>query len=150
VPKEIKTEGLEYLYHKGDIYSIVLRNTYKGDSISFFTPDSFSQQFGYLLHKKGAVIKPHEHRINTRTIQYTQEVLIIREGKVKVNFFDTDHQPVFSELLESGDVILLCGGGHGFEFLADTVMIEIKQGPYTGANDKVIFEETKIADDSSK
>jgi hypothetical protein len=48
--------------------------------------------------------------------------------------------PVFSEVLDSGDMILLCGGGHGFEMLLDTVMIEIKQGPYTGANDKNIFE----------
>jgi hypothetical protein len=138
--KEIKTSGLEYLYQEGDLYAIVLRDNYKGDSIRFFTPDSFSQQLGYLPHKKGAVIKPHEHQINKREIHYTQEVLLIKKGRVQVNFYDLDHMPVFSEVLDSGDMILLCGGGHGFEMLLDTVMIEIKQGPYTGANDKNIFE----------
>ncbi len=138
--KEIKNAGLEYLYQKDELYAIVLRNNYKGDSIEFFTPDSFSQQLGYLPHKRGDVIRPHEHRINKREIHYTQEVLLIKKGKVKVNFYDSMHQPVFSELLESGDMILLCGGGHGFEMLQDTVMIEIKQGPYTGENDKKIFE----------
>ena len=141
MPKEIKTSGLEYLYHEGDLYSVVLRSNYKSDSVDFFTPDSFSQQLGYLPHRKGNIIKPHEHRINTRIVDYTQEVLIIKEGLLRVNYYDLNHCLFSSELLNAGDVILLCRGGHGFEFLEDTVMIEIKQGPYTGVDDKQTFEE---------
>lgn len=140
MPKEIKRSGLEYLYHEGDLYSIVLRSNYKSDSIDFFTPDSFSQQLGYLPHKKGNILKPHEHRINTKIINYTQEVLIIKEGLLRVNYYDLNHSLFLSELLNAGDIILLCCGGHGFEFLEDTVMIEIKQGPYTGVDDKQTFE----------
>jgi hypothetical protein len=40
-------------------------------------------------------------------------------------------------VLNSGDTILLASGGHGFEMLEDTEMLEIKQGPYSGVtNDK--------------
>lgn len=138
--KEISKEGVEYLYHEGELYSIILRDTLKCESITFFTPDSFSQQLGFLPHKKGNIIEPHRHRITKREILYTQEVLFLKKGKVKVNFYDSNHSYVGSEIVSSGDVILLCGGGHGFNILEDTVMIEVKQGPYVGIDDKVRFE----------
>jgi len=140
MPKEIKTEGLEYLYHKGDLYSIVLRNNYKSNSIRFFTPDNFSQQLGHLPHQKGDIVKPHENKISTGIIHNTQEVLIIKEGLVRINYYDLNHRHFFSELLHAGDIILLCFGGHGFDFLENAVMVEIKQGPYTGVEDKQTFE----------
>ena len=49
-----------------------------------------------------------------------------------------------SKTLQSGDLILLCGGGHSFEMLEDTSMIEVKQGPYAGEGDKARFEEDKV------
>ncbi len=139
--KEIKAPGLEYLFHEGELYAIILRGDYKGDSVTFFTPPSFSQQLGYLPHKKGDRIKPHAHRITAKTILYTQEVLIVKFGRVRVRFYDGDHRQVFSEELGAGDMILLCAGGHGFEFLEDTVLVEIKQGPYSGSEDKQNIEE---------
>ena len=44
-----------------------------------------------------------------------------------------------SRILEAGDVILLATGGHGFEVLEEIEMIEVKQGPYTGDQDKTHF-----------
>lgn len=128
------------MYYKEELYCVILRDNYKNDSITFFTPDTFSQQLGFLPHKKGNIIKPHKHRISKREIMYTQEVLLIKSGAVKVNFYDKTHTLTGSEILKSGDVILLCGGGHGFEILEDTIMIEIKQGPYVGEDDKERFK----------
>ena len=42
--------------------------------------------------------------------------------------------------LKTGDVILLVSGGHDFEMLEDTDMVEVKQGPYSGVEDKARFE----------
>jgi hypothetical protein len=111
--KEIKAKGLEYLFCEGELHAIVLRSDYKGDSVRFFTPESFSQQLGYHPHRKGDVIKPHEHRSTTKAVQHTQEVLILRKGRVRVDFFDKQGRPLFSETLDSGDIILLCGGDMG-------------------------------------
>lgn len=138
--KDITSEGLEYIYHEGELYCIILRDNYRSDSVSFFTPNSFSQQLGYLPHRKGKVIKPHRHKVNKREILFTQEVLFIKKGVIKINFYDNDKKNAGSEILNKGDVILLCGGGHGFEFLEDTVMVEVKQGPYMGEDDKVRFD----------
>lgn len=138
--KEIKAKGLEYIFHGEEMLCTILRSDYSNSSISFFTPDDFSQQLGYLPHKAGAVIKPHIHKVNRREVFYTNEVLVLRSGRVKVNLYSQLKEYLGSEELLSGDVILLCGGGHGFEIQEDTVMIEIKQGPYMGLDDKERFE----------
>lgn len=137
--KNIPKDGLEFIYHENELYCVILRDNYMNSSIAFFTPDSFSQQLGFLPHKKGNIIQPHRHRMNKREILYTQEVLLIKKGMVKVNFYDKDQKFAGSEILKTGDVILLCLSGHGFEILEDSVMIEIKQGPYVGADDKERF-----------
>lgn len=147
--KEINVEGIEYLYHEGELYSVILRNNFSSDSINFFTPDSFSQQLGYLPHKKGNVIKPHKHKLHKREILYTQEALFIKKGAVKVNFYKKEKDYVGSEILKEGDVVLLCGGGHGFEILEDTIMIEVKQGPYMGIDDKERFEGVEGREDDT-
>jgi hypothetical protein len=63
---------------------------------------------------------------------YTQEVLFIKRGKLRVDFYSDRQEYLDSRILESGDVILLITGGHGFEVLEEIEMIEVKQGPYVG------------------
>jgi len=88
----------------------------------------------------GYIIKPHVHNIVERKVEYTQEVLFIKKGKVRVDFYDDERNYLKSIILEEGDVILLAHGGHGFEMLEETEIIEVKQGPYAGEMDKVRFE----------
>ncbi len=140
VNKEIKQKGLELCYNNNELYCIIIRSGFESEELTFFTPVNFSQQLGYLPHKKNSIIKPHIHLYSKREVFYTQEVLFIKKGKVKVNFYDSDKKHVFSEVIECGDFILLCGGGHGFEVIEDSCMIEIKQGPFLGKDDKQRFE----------
>lgn len=121
------------------IIAIILYNEFNKEGIEFFTPGEFSQQLGYMKHKKGDTIQEHIHVLHTREIKYTQETLFIKRGRVKVNFYTEDHNYFCSRELKTGDVILLASGGHGFEFLEDTEMIEVKQGPYCSDQDKVRF-----------
>lgn len=124
----------------GTILAIVIRSTYSEPGITFCTPDDFSQQLAYMKHPKGKLIQPHVHNIVKREVLYTKEVLVIKSGKVKADFYTEDRQYVSSTVLNTGDVILLASGGHGFEIIEDTEMFEIKQGPYAGENDKTRFE----------
>jgi len=141
VQKEMKEKGLAHLSIDAELCAIILRSEYKNRSVCFFTPGSFSQQMGYLPHKKGDVIRPHEHRVPAETVQYTQEVLIVREGRMRVDFYDRGRRHRASEELGPGDIVMLCSGGHGFQFLEDTVLVEIKQGPYAGTRDRADYEE---------
>lgn len=126
----------------GTTLAIHIRSDYSNDGIAFFTPDEYSQQLAYMKHPKGHKIIPHVHNQVERTVFYTQEVLVIKSGSVRVDFYDNDRQYLKSTVLNKGDVILLASGGHGFEVLEDLEMYEIKQGPYVGDDDKTRFEAT--------
>lgn len=131
---------LENIIYNEKFLSVIIRANYKADGIEFFTPDDFSQQLAYMNRKKEYVIPPHTHNEVKRDISLTQEVLFIKSGKVRVDFYDDNRVYLKSCVLEKGDVILLAAGGHGFEMLEDSEIIEVKQGPYAGEMDKVRFE----------
>jgi len=123
----------------GELIALVIGSRFKKEGIEFFTPASFSQQLAYMCHQTGVTISPHVHNRVDRNVQLTQEVLFVRKGRVKVDLFDKKQHFLTSVTLESGDVILLASGGHGFTMLEPTEMIEVKQGPYVGDHDKTRF-----------
>lgn len=120
--------------------AIIIRHSYKNAGIEFFTPGTYSQQIGYMNRPAGHVIAPHVHNPVTREVLYTKEVLFIKSGRVRVDFYTDSKEYLESLILESGDVILLAYGGHGFEMLEPTEIIEVKQGPYAGDQDKTRFD----------
>jgi mannose-6-phosphate isomerase-like protein (cupin superfamily) len=131
---------IEHIRHEGRLLALILRASFSQPGVHFVTPDDFSQQLGYMLHPKGKVIEPHVHNEVPRTITLTQEVLFIRRGKLRVDFYTDRQEYLESRVLEENDVILLSTGGHGFEALDDLEMIEVKQGPYAGGRDKIRFQ----------
>jgi mannose-6-phosphate isomerase-like protein (cupin superfamily) len=136
---------IESINHQGDMLALILRTDYHSDGVQFFTPDNFSQQLGYMNRPQGYVIDPHVHNLVVREVQYTKEVLFIKSGKVRVDFYDDDQNYLESRVVSKGDVILLAFGGHGFEMLEDSEMIEVKQGPYAGDSDKTRFKGISLA-----
>lgn len=136
---------LEQINHNDKMLGLIIRANYRKEGIAFFTPDDFSQQVGYMNRPKDYVIPPHVHNLVLRSIDLTQEVLVVRSGKVRVDFYDDDRNYLESRIAETGDIILLAHGGHGFKMLEPTEMVEVKQGPYCGEMDKVRFE--PVSDD---
>lgn len=131
---------IEVIKHQDILLSTIIRTNYHAEGINFFTPNDFSQQLGYMNRPTGYVIAPHVHNPVKREVQYTKEVLFIKSGKVRVDFYTEEQLYIESTILHKGDVILLAYGGHGFEMLEPTEMIEVKQGPYAGDADKTRFE----------
>jgi len=130
---------METIVHDGQTLALILRVSFSKPGIHFLTPDDFPQQLGYMLHPKGKIIEPHIHNEVRRSITLTQEVLFIRRGKLRVDFYNNRRTYLESRILNEGDIILLSSGGHGFEALEELEMIEVKQGPYVGGHDKVRF-----------
>lgn len=130
---------IENIQHHNLLLAIIIRSEYKKDGIEFFTNDNDSQQLGYMNRPEGYVIEPHRHNLVAREVHLTQEVLLIKTGKIRVDFYDNTQNYVRSAILEKGDVILLSDGGHGFKMLEKSEIIEVKQGPYCGDVDKVRF-----------
>ena len=124
--------------------AIIIRSNFSQEGIAFFSEQSDSQQLGYMNREAGYSILPHKHNLIPRNVHYTQEVLFIKSGKLRVDFYDNDKNYIFSKILYKGDVILLSDGGHGFYMIEDSEIIEVKQGPYYGEKDKTRFD--KISD----
>ena len=100
-----------------------------------------------MYHKKNHLILPHRHNKRQSKILLTTEVIIILEGLLRVDFYNDNEKYLFSKKLFKNDLIMLSHGGHGFKVLKDVKMIEVKQGPYSLAMDKIKFEkvdESKI------
>ncbi|MDJ0795481.1 MAG: hypothetical protein QNJ51_01390 [Calothrix sp. MO_167.B12] len=129
----------EITYHN-QLLAIIVSHHFNKTGIQFFTPDELSQQLAYMHHPRGKIIQPHVHNPVLREVIYTQEVLFIKTGKLRVDFYCDQQQYLESRILEAGDTILLITGGHGFEVLEEVEMIEVKQGPYVGDQDKTRFE----------
>jgi mannose-6-phosphate isomerase-like protein (cupin superfamily) len=131
---------IKEIKHNDKLLAIIIRNQFCDSGIKFVTPDDFSQQLAFMRHPAGKVIEPHVHNPVQREVHFTKEVLFIRKGKLRVDFYTDEQQYVESYILVSGDVILLSEGGHGFEVLEEIEMIEVKQGPYAGEADKTRFK----------
>lgn len=134
---------IEKIEYNSQVLAILVRSSFKENGIHFFTPNDYSQQLAYMSHSVGKEITPHIHKPVQRSVNYTQETLFIRKGKLEVDFYSDQEKYLESRVLETGDVILLIQGGHGFKVLEDLEMIEVKQGPYAGDEDKIKFHKTK-------
>jgi hypothetical protein len=117
---------------------IVRAGTLPG-STTFFTPPEADLQVGLIIHDRGHGIPRHEHRKTVRNLTGTGEVLLVQGGRCEIDFYDDNQQLVTTRELRVGDIVILLGGGHGLRMLEDTVLLEVKQGPYIGLEEKVVF-----------
>lgn len=140
-PNEALSDNpVESIFDGDQQLALIIKNSFRKEGIHFFTDNSLSQQLAYMRHPNGKIIQPHIHNPVSRQVDFTQEVLFIKRGKLRVDFYNNDKVYLQSRTLETGDVILLIKGGHGFEALEELEMIEVKQGPYVGEADKTRFE----------
>jgi hypothetical protein len=106
---------------------------------TFLTPPEFKQQVGFVVYPAGGEIPRHVHKPLERHLVGTSEVVIVKSGLCEVDIYDDEQQLIATRQLGPGDIMLMVGGGHGFRMLEDTVLLEIKQGPYTGLDEKEHF-----------
>lgn len=116
--------------------ALVVRHQFATPGANFFTPPEWPQQLGMLVYEKGKRIRPHKHRFYLRETETFAEVLILVAGRIKVDLFDANNIQVQSVILEVGDSILFASGGHAVEILEDAKILEVKQGPYIGREEK--------------
>ncbi len=131
---------MDIIKKKNKTLAYIIRNDHQCEGVDFITPEEYSQQVAYMHHPAGKEIVAHVHNPVHRSVLFTQEVLFIKKGKLRVDFYDEYEDYLESRILASGDVLLLVSGGHGFKVLEELEMIEVKQGPYAGDQDKTRFD----------
>lgn len=105
------------------------------EGLNFFSNDCEFQQVGTWGYSANKKLLAHAHNIVDRNVSLTQEVLYIKSGSIKAAIYDMNGTFVTDLVAESGDILILLAGGHGYEILEDgTKVLEIKNGPYLGAD----------------
>ena len=132
--------SIEYYGDKSAPTAIVIRKNFESEGIKFFSPLDYPQQLGYMKRPAGYEVRPHRHNQIPRTIENTQEVLLIRSGECLVTLFDDFNVPTDTISLSDGDIIFLAKGGHGIKMKTECQIIEIKQGPYLSDMDKTAIK----------
>jgi hypothetical protein len=132
-------ETVERVQAEGKPIAIIVRRGFNTPGVNFFSPFEFSQQLGILIHPAGHEVKAHHHNLIARDVRVTQEVLHLIEGRVEVALFDEKKNYLTTCILNPGDTILLAYGGHGIKILEPSKLLEVKQGPYAGREDKEFF-----------
>ena len=139
------------VFKKGkQIIAIVLRKNFKKSGNTFLCPSDFPEQLAFVSHKKNKVVKPHVHNRYKRTILRTQEIDILKKGRIEVNLYTDDKKCFKSFVLNAGEAVLFASGGHGYRVLKDMDMILVKQGPYAGKKDKTHITEKKVRSNAKK
>jgi mannose-6-phosphate isomerase-like protein (cupin superfamily) len=132
-------EFVEHIVFDGKPLAYIIRSQMVPKTTTFLTPSDFKQQVGFVVYPKGGEIQRHVHRPLERHLIGTSEVLVVRQGRCEIDIYSNQRQLVATEQLREGDILLMVDGGHGFRMLEDTVFVEIKQGPYTGLDEKERF-----------
>ena len=130
---------IEHIHSGQQLVAIIVSREHSPAATEFVTTPDHNLQVGFIKYPSGGIIQRHLHRPLERHIEGTAEVLFVRMGQVEVSLYDNDHRRVAQRILKQGDLILLASGGHGFRVLEDTVLLEVKQGPYTGLQEKERF-----------
>ena len=129
--EQISANGLPLAY--------IIRADVAPTETTFVTPPEFKQQVGFVVYPAGGEIARHVHLPLERHLVGTSEVILVRSGRCKLDVYDEARQLVATRELATGDLMLMIGGGHGFRMIEDTVLLEVKQGPYTGLEEKSLF-----------
>ncbi|OGO17411.1 MAG: hypothetical protein A2Z14_01595 [Chloroflexi bacterium RBG_16_48_8] len=130
---------MEKICCAGRTLAYIIRADVQPAQTSFITPSEEKQQVGFIVYPKGGQIARHAHRPLERRIIGTSEVLVVRKGHCVIDIYNDNQELAKTCELRSGDTVLIVAGGHSFRMLEDTIFLEVKQGPYTGMDEKEYF-----------
>lgn len=103
--------------------------------LNFYSKDKEYVQVGIWGHyEKGKELLAHIHNKVERISDRTYEVLYIIKGALNADIYDMQEEKVEMLTVRQGEILILLNSGHGYTILEeDTTVLEVKNGPYLGA-----------------
>ncbi len=130
---------MEEIVHNGQMLACIIRGETMPKKTVFPTGPELELQVGFVVYRAGGAVAPHRHLPVIRKISRTCEVILVKKGRCELDLYNDDRQVIATRELRTDDLIILVSGGHGFRMLEDTILLEVKQGPYFGADEKERF-----------
>jgi hypothetical protein len=126
-----------YTVLDGDsVVAVVVQGQCSEPGVHFFSPPDLSQQIGFQIRRAGERVPLHEHQPHLNSTNKLAEVLIVKRGEMKVTLYTSAGTLLHEVILRDGEMILLESGAHEVQFIGETELYEIKQGPYNGQSEK--------------
>ena len=136
---QTRADMAERIMDDGRVLCYIVRGTVNPDKTAFLTPPELNLQVGFIVYPAEHEIPRHVHRPIDRTIVGTSEVLVVWQGRCEIDVYADNRQHVATREIRQGDIVIMVSGGHGFRMSEDTVLLEVKQGPYPGRDEKERF-----------
>jgi len=136
---DLADQNIEIIARDGVELCYIVRAGFEPQTTTFITQPEYKQQVGFVKYDAGGVIARHTHVPIERRLVGTSEVVLVRRGSCELEVYTDDCELVATREVGPGDLILMVSGGHGFNVHEDTVLLEVKQGPYTGLEEKERF-----------
>lgn len=135
---------MEKIYSKVDpdrlLHAVFRKSEFKEGRQDLIHSDEFIQCSALQL-KEGHTFRPHRHLYKEVGDVFPQESWVCVEGQVKCIFYDIDNKIIGEPILNAGDVSFSFGGGHNYLLMKDSLIYEMKIGPYLGQKaDKVFID----------
>ena len=131
---------IKKIYHKKKLLAIIINEKkFFQPGVNFITPNFLPLQLGFINHNSNTFINPHTHNYYLRKIKKTTEILLIKKGILRVDFYNKNNNYLFSKIINKNHILILIDGTHGFKIIKNCLIIEIKQGPFSPSLDKKRF-----------
>jgi hypothetical protein len=131
--------AVEWIYDGGKAVALLIRAEYRPEKSTFPTPSDLPQQLGFIVYRAGERIRAHVHVPIERRLVGTAEIILVRSGRAFVDLYNAKRELLATREMKKDDLLYVFDCGHGFRMCEDTVLLEIKQGPYTGLAEKECF-----------
>ncbi len=128
-------KGIERIEDKGELLALIARSYFKANNLDFITENHHSFQIGFHNKKKGSRARAH-FSLPFKELKnlIPNKIYYVKNGNIGVDIYDNNNKKVIYVTLNEGDLIVFISGAHGVDFLKDSEVIEIKQGPYRGVD----------------
>lgn len=135
----MNVDFVEFIKVEEKLLCIIVKSPVSLDKTTFVTPEDLNLQMGFVVYKAGEQVPRHYHKEIERTVSNTSEVISVRLGSCNVQIYDESRKMIADRRLDMGDFVIFVAGGHGFKMNKDTILSEVKQGPYMGNDEKIYF-----------
>lgn len=130
----------EILSNNQRIAYVIKPSEHTRERTIFLGKDTDTLQVGIHNREQKEIIAPHTNIYDSVSAGFHQEFIYVITGKVRVKLFNNNKEFFKSITLKNNEGIVFVSGGHSFEFLKKSQIIEVKQGPFTGRSSEPIEE----------
>jgi hypothetical protein len=131
---------MEQITYKGEVIAVIVRAKHHVDNVEFLSQEDDPLQVGLLRRHAKQSAAAHRRSYKPQTVSVMQQVIYVIQGELRLTLYDEKTELAILELnMSDGDIALLKKHAHGVDFLAETLILEVKQGPYPGVKDAKIL-----------